>query len=96
MFVLPVEQSLFAGKYALRADPIRGGYWAIYKNGVCYVKPPRYNFQWFKMSDEDFKESYPTHYKCFKYHEFLFGAENDKVDTNKESNGPVVHNEKSQ
>lgn len=84
MFELPGERSLFQNKYALYPDSVRGGYWAIYKNGVCYIKPPTYDFQWFKISDKEFKELFPKHYKCFEHHKFLFGVENESLDANKE------------
>jgi hypothetical protein len=72
MFVLNHGRKLFLGRYLLRRDKVRGGYWIIFKNSVSWREEPEYNFPWIEVSDEEVARDYPIHYDNYKHHEFLF------------------------
>jgi len=68
MFVLNHANGLFRDKYALKQDENRGGYWAIYRRLISYIPESPYEFGWPEISDEEFKERFPKHYKNYLYH----------------------------
>ncbi len=42
------------------------------------------------MTDKDFAEMFPRHFKCFKHHSFLFGLDYEQVGTDTELGESVV------
>ncbi len=72
LFVLNHAHELFQGRYLLRKDELRGGYWAIFVRGIAYIPEPVYDFNWPSISEELVEKLYPKHYKNYNFHEFLF------------------------
>jgi hypothetical protein len=65
---------LFVNKYILVHDVKRKGYWLIFKKTISWVEEPVYDFNWPTISEEEFKERFPKHYKNYCHHRFIIGV----------------------